>query len=249
MRIGTGEINTKEEKVMKRIIVLLIAAAMLAMGLGACAEATLTVQGVGAVNVDADRATVCLGVREIAEEVIAAQAAVNSRIESVVSALEAIGIGKDNINTNGIGIYPNYDYSDYERITGYSASNSLNITVTDVERVGEVIDAAFAAGANSLDYVDFTATDTAEASDRALALAVESAMAKARVLAKASGVTLGQIIEIRDASDYSYDYNAPYARTEETKDMGAGTLVMASGQKVTACVSITFAIVGGDEIG
>ena len=111
----------------------------------------------------------------------------------------------------------------------------------DVDKVGSYIDAAFAAGANSLDYVEFTAKDTAEASDKALALAVESAKQKAKVLAEAAGVELGEILQINDGANFGYDVNAAYARAEEA-DAGSGTTVLAAKQSVTANVTITFAI-------
>ena len=228
---------------MKKLFVICLAVMLL---LGACAvaeQATLTVQGVGVVTVDADRASVTLGVREIAPEVATAQGAVNEKMDAVVAALTAAGAEDGAIATSGIGIYPNYDYSgEIEQITSYTAYNSVVVTVKDVENVGAYIDAAFAAGANSLDYVEFSAADTAEAADQALALAVQSATQKARVLADAAGVELGAIVEMRDNPDAGYyDVNRAYAVTEDS-GMGAGTQVLPTRQQVTATVSITFAI-------
>lgn len=228
---------------MKKLFAICLALMLL---LGACAlaePATLTVQGVGVVNVDADRASVTLGVREIAPEVATAQGAVNAKMDAVFAALREAGAEEGAITTSGIGIYPNYDYSgDIEQIASYTAYNSVVVTVKDVENVGAYIDAAFAAGANSLDYVEFSAADTAEAADQALALAVQSATQKARVLADAAGVELGAIMEIRDNPDVSfYEVNRAYAVTKDS-GMGAGTQVLPTRQQVTANVSITFAI-------
>lgn len=228
-----------------RFIAILTAAMLLMMGVCAAAEGTLTVSGVGAVNVDADTATVSLGIRVIAEDVISTQSLANERANAIIDGLEAMGIGREAINTNGIGIYPNFDYSgSEERITGYTAYNNIYITLTDVERVGEVIDAAFAAGANSLDYVEYAARDTEEAADKALVLAVGSAKEKAQVLADAAGVKLGAILQISDTQDTGYVDNnmRMYAKTEEADDAGAGTTVLASKQSVTANITVTFAI-------
>lgn len=232
---------------MKTKILAIAMAALLALtGLAALAEeGTITVQGIGVVNVDADRATISLGVREIAPDVKTAQSTVNEKLDAVISALEAMGVGEEDISTSGIGIYPNYDYSGEEKIVGYTAYNSINVSVSDGQNAGAYIDAAFAAGANNLDYVDFYASDTAEAGEKALALAVESAEAKARVLARAAGVALGRILQIDENSDGYYNATTAFARVEEA-DAGSGTRVMGSSQQVTATVSVTYEIAGQD---
>ena len=235
--------NREDTKMMKKAIGILMAAILLMTAAQAVAEGTLTVQGTGVVLVDADLATVNLGVREIAGEVMAAQTAVNEKIDAVVRTLQDEGVSMDAISTNGIGIYPNYNYNSYdaEEITGYTAYNNIQVTVYDVDRIGAVIDAAFAAGANSLDYVEFQASDTAEASARALALAVESAKQKAGVLAEAAGSKLGGIVEIREDESGNWGAGTLYSKSVE-EDAAGGTQVLASQQQVSATVSITFEI-------
>ena len=229
---------------MKRILAMVMAALLMLAGIGALAEdGRLTVQGVGVVRVDADRANICLGVRIADADVASAQAAVNEALDAVIAALKDMGLGADALSTSGIGIYPNWDYSDGETITGYTAYNSLNVAVTDVEKVGAYIDAAFAASANSLDYVEFSAADTDEAGRKALTLAMESALEKARVLAEAAGVGLGDIVSVTENPDGYYVAENAFARTEEA-DAGGGTKVLAAQQRVTATVSVTFDISG-----
>ena len=132
------------------------------------------------------------------------------------------------------------------RMVGEIAACMSDLDGSNAERyaanAGAYIDAAFAAGANSLDYVDFSAKDTQEAANQALALAVESARERAKVLAEAAGLDLGGILEIRDGSDSGYDYGAAYARNASEEDVGGGTEVLASKQSVSASVIITFAL-------
>jgi hypothetical protein len=228
---------------MKVKLFAVLLAVLLLAGIGAVAEGTMTVKGTGVVSVDADTANISLGVRLVADDVMTAQSQVNEKLAAIIDALNGAGVGREAISTNSIGIYTNYDYStEEERITGYTAYNSILITLTDVDSVGAVIDTAFAAGANSLDYVEFSARNTAEAADKALALAVDSAKKKAQTLADAAGVKLGDIVQITDNQDYGYDDSSrAYAVTEEA-DAGSGTMVLASKQTVTANVIITFAI-------
>ena len=225
---------------MKKLISLILA--LMLLGSCALAERTLTVQGVGTVKVDANLVGISLGVREMATDVRTAQTTVNAKLDKVIEALNGMGDVVETISTNSIGIYPNYSYEDsgIEAVSSYTAYNNLYVTLKDADAAGACIDTAFAAGANSLDYVDFSTVGSEEASDKALALAVESARHKAEVLAAAAGVQLGGVIEIRDGVDYGFDSNAAYARTEEAAD--GDTTVMASQQTVSASVTVTFAL-------
>ena len=216
---------------MKKVLVMILALALLSVG--ALAEGRLSVQGVGVVTVDANRATISLGVREYADDVRT----------TVIAALEASGVEESAISTNSIGIYANYDYTDGEKVIGYTAYNSVILTVTDVDNVGAYIDTAFAAGANDLDYVQFFAVDTIEAGDQALALAVQAAQHKAQVLADAAGVELGELVEIRDEATSVYDVNDGFAKAENA-DGDAGTTVLASQQQVSASVTLVYAVSG-----
>lgn len=228
-----------------RLVSLILVALLMMAGASALAERTITVQGVGTVKVDADRVEINLGVRDVAEDVVAVQSSINAKMDTVIEAIRGMGDCVVSVSTNGIGIYPNYNYDDGERIVGYTAYNGIVVTLSDVDAAGACIDAAFAAGANSLDYVSFSAADTAQAADKALALAVESAKAKAQVLAEAAGVGLGGILEIREGYDMGYDSNAAYAKVTE-EDAGMGTQVLPSRQSVSANAVVTFAIEDSD---
>ena len=229
-----------------RIVAAVMAILMLLAGTVALAQGSLTVQGIGSVKVESDRAGISLGVREVDEEVLKAQNKVNEKIAAIIEALKAKGVSGEDISTNGIGIYPNYNYDEGETIVGYTAYNTLYLTVKDVNNTGAYVDAAFAAGANSLDYVEFSAADTEAAAAKALTLAVESAREKAQVLADAAGVKLGGILEIRDSADTGFEGSGIYAKNAVAEEAAAGTSVLASKQTVSATVSITFALEDGE---
>ena len=143
--------------------------------------------------------------------------------------------------TNSINIYPEYDYSSRgEEISAYTANNSICVLTKDIDKVGEYIDAAFAAGANTLDNVVFSASDTTEASKQAMSLAVKSARDKADVLAAAAGMKVMGVMEITEQAAYSYGNGMlRYAETA-AMDMAAGTQVLTSQMQVCANVSITY---------
>lgn len=235
---------------MKRILSLMIAVVLLC-GFGAVAEpALLKVQGNGVVNVTADVARVVLGVRESVSDVRLAQSAVNEKINAIYDALIAAGVESKDIATESIYIYANYDYSDgEERLVGYTASNSISIVTTQIDKMGEYIDIAFEAGANSLDSIDFSAQDNTEAQKEALKLAVENAYEKAEAIAEAAGMEIAAVRSFDETeTQYGSDISAKYsnARTEDAA-MDSSTMVQASSLKVQASVLVEFELAVADE--
>lgn len=230
---------------MKKMFVMLLCLAILALGTGAAlAEGTkLTVSGSGTVLVESDLAVVTVGVREASTDVLVAQSTVNEKIAAIKQALLEAGAKESEINTDSINIYANYDYSDNtEVIVGYTANNTLSVRTTDIDNVGALIDAAFAAGANTLDNVQFTVQDDSEAREQALTKAVEDARRKAEVLAAAAGLQIASIESIAESGVYTYDSMRNYAMMDEatTESGGAGTLVQAALVSVDASVSMEF---------
>ena len=228
---------------MKKIIALIVIASLALLGVSAMAEpAKLVVRGTGVVNLDADTATVTLGVREVATDVSTVQATVNEKIAGVVEALKGMGIAATDIHTNSISIYPSYNYDDVvERIVGYTAENMLSVSTGDTENVGTVIDTAFEAGANVFYDINFSASDTVDENNQALTLAIQHAQDKAQVMAEAAGMKLGQVLSISEA-EYSYStVGALYAKSE-TASNDAGTQVYASPLDVTATVIVEYAM-------
>ena len=231
---------------MKRILAMALAVCMILMGAVALAEpTTLTVRGTGVVSVAADQAQVILGVRESNSDVLVAQSTVNEKINAICAALIAAGVEQKGIGTESLYIYANYDYStEVEQLTGYTATNTISITVTDISKVGEYIDVAFGAGANTLDNVSFIARETDDARKEALQLAVQSATEKAGIIAEAAGLEISSVTSISEGTDYHYygdDAGAKYsnARAEAAAD-GAPTMVQASSVQVSASVMMEF---------
>ena len=230
---------------MKKMFVMLLCLAILALGTGAAlAEGTkLTVSGSGTVLVESDLAVVTVGVREASTDVLVAQSTVNEKIAAIKQSLLDAGAKESEINTDSINIYANYDYSDNtEVIVGYTANNTLSVRTTDIDNVGALIDAAFAAGVNTLDNVQFTVQDDSEAREQALTKAVEDARRKAEVLAAAAGLQIASIESIAESGVYTYDSMRNYAMMDEatTESGGAGTLVQAALVSVDASVSMEF---------
>jgi uncharacterized protein YggE len=152
------------------------------------------------------------------------------------------GVKEENINTEFINIYAMYDYQDdREKLAAYNASSTLAIKVTEMENVGSLIDLCFAAGANTLNGVSFSASDTEEAEAKALKDAVADAKKKAEILAEASGLKITGIETLSEGGIYTYDNNIGNVfDAKRLTEESTGTIVQSAKLLVSASVSITF---------
>ena len=233
---------------MKKLIAIFVALVMVLFSVAALAETKITVNGTGEVRVSADTAIISLGVNARDKDVLKAQQRVNETIAAIRTALIEQGVKEENINTDFINIYPLYDYSnDQEQLAAYNASSTLAIKVTDMESVGTLIDVCFAAGANTLNGISFSASETEEAKTEVMKKAVTDAKQKAEILAEASGLKITGIEIISEGGVYSYQNNVGnvYSRTtgmEEPAEVeeDLGTVVQSAKLIVSASVSITF---------
>lgn len=234
---------------MKRILAIAMALSLL-LGCSALAESTLNVTGSGTIYMEADLVTASLGVNMSGEDLETLQQEANTTIAAICDALIAAGLEEKNISTNYLYINPRYDYSEStERIIGYYVNNSMTIRTKEIDKIGAYIDAAFAAGANTFDSINFTVEDDSDARKEALTLAVQDAAAKAQVIATASGQQLGGIINISEGPQENYGwYNGSTgsvrylsAATEDSV-AGFGSSVRAAQVGISAEVQITYAM-------
>ena len=226
---------------MKKIASLLLAILIISLTpTFASADSEIRVTGTGEVLIPADTAVVSLGVSAADKDVRTAQGMANEAIAAIRSALIEGGIAEEDINTDYINIYAMYDYSaGSEQITGYNANSTLAIRVKNIDRVGEVIDLAFGAGANTLNGINFSATDTTAAKEKAMRLAVLDAQAKAEVLADAAGLQLRGIEDVAEQNTYSYDKGV-MNNFDVAEAAAAGTVVQAAKLTVSSSVVISF---------
>lgn len=227
---------------MRRFLIAILVILMAAMPAAALAETKIAVTGTGNSLVPADVAVISMGVMERDPDVLTAQAKVNEKIAAIRSALIEQGVQEEDINTDFINIYAIYDYrDDRELLTGYNVSSNLAVRVTEMDKVGGMIDAAFGAGANTLNGISFSATDTSVAKAEALKIAVADAKAKAEVLADAAGLKIIGIETISENGTYSYERGPMnFVAKESAAADTAGTVVQAAKLNVEATVSITF---------
>ena len=206
---------------------------------------TITVPGQGKIVVEPDIASVRLGVNVIAATAGAARESAAKTMDKVLSALDEADIARRDVRTSMLSLSPTLDYSSDNgpRVTGYQALNSLSVTVRDLAAVGKVIDAALAAGASTLDSLEFTLEDGRAAAAEARSAAVADAFARASTIAAAAGARVGRVIAVSEGSAMDAPVPFPAARMA-LKAHDVSTPVEAGTQEISVALSATFKITG-----
>ncbi len=167
---------------------------------GPKAPTRVLVSGDSIVQAQPDTAMLNIAVVSQAKRALEAQQDNATRSEAVVRALKsAAGAGAE-VKTSGYSLQPIRVYREGQPplITGYEARNSVTVILSDLTRVGTIIDAAAAAGANDVAGIAFTLRQDRPARDQALAEATREAMGKARVIAQALGGRVVRIVEVQE---------------------------------------------------
>ena len=163
-------------------------------------QRSLSVSGTGTANLTPDIAYVNIGVHT--EKLTAAEAVAdnNAQTQKVIQALTDFGIDAKDIRTTNFSIYP---MDKYDPSTGqptgektYVVDNTVSVTVRDLETLGDLLDTAIQAGANTVNSVQFDVADKDKALAPARDAAVKDASAKAQELAASAGVQLGELISV-----------------------------------------------------
>lgn len=158
------------------------------------------VGGDSIIQAQPDTAILTISVVTQARAALDAQQQNANKSDAVVRALRsAVGAGAE-IKTSGYSLQPQRVYKENQppTITGYEARNSVTVTLSDLTKVGAVIDAASQAGANDVTGISFTLRKDRPARDQALAEATREALSKAQVIAGALGGRVVRIIEVQE---------------------------------------------------
>ncbi len=234
-----------------RTAALVILLAVILTSAGASAQtadstkqmAVLNVGGQGQVSVSPDRATIRFGVAEVAQSAALAQQSVNRIMNGIMREMEQLGIEARQIQTQRVQLYPIQEMGERNRkprITGYRAANSVRVTLDNIDRVGDVLDAATKVGGNEIQGIDFSLRDDSDARAQALRLAVSEAQKKASVMARALRVQLLGVLEVTESGGRGLPVQVRAARMQTA---ALESIPVAAGQiTVTASVSIRYQI-------
>ena len=123
------------------------------------------------------------------------------RMSAVIAALKKAGVAERDIQTSSISLSPQYKYGQNEppTITGYQASNTVNLRLRELGKAGAVLDALVKQGANQINGPTFTLDNPDAATDEARTEAVKHAQSRANLYAAATGLKVRRIVSISES--------------------------------------------------
>jgi uncharacterized protein YggE len=196
---------------------------------------TITVNGSGTITTVPDRATFTFGVDVRGETASEALSAAAGAARKIVDAVKGGGVDGEDVQTQQVSLSP-LTSSDGRHIEGYAASVSVTARIGDLDRAGRVVDAAVAAGANTVYGPSLDRSDATELGDQALTAAVADARRKAETLAKAADGTLGQVVSITETGGSVPP--VPYAARDAA--LATDVPIEPGTQEIQASVTVTF---------
>jgi uncharacterized protein YggE len=204
----------------------------------------LPITGYGQVSVAPDKASFTVGVRTITKKASDAVSKNNADMAKVISNLKKVVESKD-IQTNNFSLSPNYVYDQsikQNRTEGYIADNNVTVTIRQMDKIGEVIDAAVQDGSTTITNLNFGNSDPDPIRDKAREKSVENAKHLAELYAKAADVTLGDILSIEEGGAGGSPYSN-FAKTASASMEAAGASPIEAGQnKYIVSTTITWEI-------
>lgn len=204
---------------------------------------TVTASGEGKQVASPDEAEMSFGVTAQGTDAEKTLAEASKKSDAIVAAIKEAGIAEEDIQTAGVNLNPEYDYKSGKvpRIIGYQASVQIRVTVKDITKVGDVINAASGAGATDMNGPSFTLSEDSEARSDAIEKAVADAKVRAETMAAAAGKSVGEVISLAESGvsvpvfyGAQRSLDADVAAAEAAPEIQAGTL------DVTANVTVVF---------
>jgi uncharacterized protein YggE len=189
-----------------------------------------------------DVATISAGVVTQATDPNAAMRDNATQMEKVMAAVRAAGIAEKDVQTAGISVQPQYKYAENSppTITGYQASNTVNIKVRDIGKLGKVLDALVASGANQVNGPAFEVDKPEPAYDEARIAALRKAEARAQTYAKAMGLQVRRIVSINEGGG-GFQPPMPYMRAQAmAMEKSADTSVSPGEQVLSVSIDVVF---------
>jgi len=210
----------------------------------------ISVSGTGEIYAKPDLALTSFSVVNEAKTVEKAMTENTSKMNAVIEAVKSQGVDEKDLKTTSFRINPRYDYIEQGSIyptrkrvlSGYEISQSLQVKIRDMEKIGSIIEKATAAGSNQVGDLQFTIDDQEALKAEARSQAIVKAKEKAKSIASELGVKLVRITNFGESSVMPY-----YARSYEFADMAIGgeqaiPEIETGENKISVSISITYEI-------
>jgi uncharacterized protein YggE len=202
----------------------------------------LDVSATGEVTRVPDLAIISAGVQTLQPTASAAIEENAARMERVRAALKRAGIEDRDIQTSSINLNPEYVYDQNRppRLTGYRATNTVNVKFRDLKRSGAILDALVAEGANQINGPNLTIDKPESALDEARTRAIATGRARADLYARTLGMRVVRLISVSEGGSYNVPPPMPMGAVMMAERSAADTKIDPGTQQLQVSVSMSF---------
>ena len=204
----------------------------------------ITVSGKGEVSAAPDTAWISSGVNTQAKTAAEALKENTKLMEQVIEVFLDADIDKKNIQTSGFNVNPVYDYSRDNKppkLAGYQVSNNVSVKVTNLKKLGGLLDDIVESGSNQVSGIRFGFDDDEALLDDARKRAIANAKKKAKLYAEAADVDVGDVISINETGVRTPQPVYRRAEMAQAKMMDQGSVpVMGGEQEISASVTVVY---------
>lgn len=203
---------------------------------------TFNLSASGETAIAPDMATITLGVQTEGASAAAALSANGAAMNKVIAALKKAGVAERDIQTSNLNVNPQYVYEQNQppRLTGYQASNQVTILARDLSKLGQTVDAAASAGANTVSGISFGLQNPQQAEDEARIKAVAALKAKSDLYARATGYKVVRLVSLNEAGGYTPSPQPVPMFAMAKREMADSTAISGGELKVRVEVSATY---------
>jgi hypothetical protein len=225
-------------------VIVIAAVAFLGETLGHTSSSstdTITVTGSGTVTGTPNTMSFQMGVQTTAASANAALSENNVKTAALEASLLKNGVTKKNLQTSDLNIYANTNSNG--TITGFTASDDLNVTTHQLSKAGAAIDAAAQSAGNGvqLSGVTFSISNQSKYLASARARAIQNAHTEASQIAKGGGTTVGSIVKVTDEENTGSS-GIVYPFTQFASGAAKSVPVQAGSQSISVQVEVVYSL-------
>lgn len=214
---------------------------------------TITVSATSEVYAKPDLALSVFSVLSEAKTVGEAMQDNTAKMNAIIALVKNQGVEDKDIKTINFSVYPRYEWYDIKNcsssycpsgervLVGYEVSQSLQVKMRDLTKVGGIIEGVVEAGANQVGDLQFTVDNEDALKEEARNNAIEEAKNKAKILAENLDIRLVKVISFSESGVFPAPYYS--ASVKEAVGVGGGAPDIQTGEnKTSVTVTLTYQI-------
>jgi len=206
----------------------------------------ITIESTGSVSIRPDQATITVGVEVDAATAEAALRDNSINMAALFAVLDKMQVPREALRTTQLSVYPRWDNRRNSldgplEVIAFVATNTLEIHIDDLERLGTILDALIDAGANRIHGVQFGVGNPQPSLDEARRRAVAEANRRAALYAEAAGLTLGAIRSLSESGRVALPALKMEAMALEGVPVAEGSLT------ISATITVTYGLGAAPE--